>query len=128
MEKRVETMFDPKRSGPVQLKKMKPLKKSDILEMYEDIGMDPDFHNGFYDLNKDFKVMNKVKGRIHGMFNLMKLQGKLDNKVKTKQVDNLCESLEHGKELSMSDIKSLNDQMKDYFIEQHIVKNENKIK
>ena len=105
---------------------MKPLKKSDILEMYDDIGMDPDFHSGFYDLNQDFKVMRKVKGRINGMFNLKKLKENLDNQIKTKQVDQLCESLDNGKELSIADIKSLNDQMKSYFIEHHIDRNENK--
>ena len=42
--------------GPVQLKKMKPLSKTDVLDMYAELGMNPDLHEGFYDLNKDFKV------------------------------------------------------------------------
>ena len=56
MEKRVHDIFDQKKNGPVQLKKMKPLSQTDVLDMYAELGMDPHLHEGFYDLNTDFKV------------------------------------------------------------------------
>lgn len=73
MVERLEEMFKSNKNNVLQLKNTKPLSKSDIFELYKELGLEHDLHEGFYDMNKDFIIRRNVKGRIYGQFDLFKI-------------------------------------------------------
>ena len=75
MQERAENMFDPNRSGPpIELKKMRPLKKSTIIEMYQDLGVAPDNND---ETKGDSNQLQKFKTRMYEKYELQKLKNKL---------------------------------------------------
>lgn len=102
---------------------MKPLCKTDLADVYNQMGIEFDPHDGFCDMNKEYLIRRQVKGRIQGKFDVFKIKGKLDTQLKDKYIDKLCEHVEQGHELKPEDLEKLNEKMLKRFNEQRILRN-----
>ena len=65
-------------NGQVQLKNYKPLNKTDIAQLYQTLGYEHNPHEGFCDMNREYRIRREVKGRILGKFDVFKIKGSLD--------------------------------------------------